>query len=385
MTTRPPLTPLFALLLIRGIASFQLQAAAVAAPSLIRDLQLSYAQVGLAMGAFLLPGIFLTVPAGLMARRFGDRPMLRGAFLLLALGIAMSAMATAFPMLLAGRLLAGVGGVTILMLVIKMTADRYAGPLLSTATSTVIVSWPLGTGLALVLLGPVAAAHGWQVVLWLSAVPVVAGLGLTWLVGQAAAPPPAGSGPPAKVGIGFVAGAALSWGTYNGSIVVMATFLPALFIALGMAEAAAASRSSIVLWSFAVVVPFCGFLADRVIGRTGAVAAGMGLTAAAFLLVMPTGGAAWVLILLGIGLALPPGALTAQVGDATPPAARALVFGWYAAGSYCGMTSAPWIAGKLRDLSGDPNAPMLWGAGLMLILVPLYGWFRWEARRKSVS
>jgi MFS family permease len=385
MTPRPPLTPLFALLLIRGIASFQLQAAAVAAPSLIRDLQLSYAQVGLAMGAFLLPGIFLTVPAGLMARRFGDRPMLRGAFLLLALGIALSAMATAFPMLLAGRLLAGVGGVTILMLVIKMTADRYAGPLLSTATSTVIVSWPLGTGLALVLLGPIEARYGWQVVLWLSALPVAAGLGLTWLVGQAAAVPAAGSGPPARVGVGFVAGAALSWGTYNGSIVVMATFLPALFIALGMAPEAAAARSSIVLWSFAVVVPFCGFLADRVIGRTGAVAAGMGLTAAAFLLVMPTGGAAWVLILLGIGLALPPGALTAQVGDATPPAARALVFGWYAAGSYTGMTSAPWIAGKLRDLSGDPNAPMLWGAGLMLILVPLYGWFRWEARRNRVS
>ena len=73
MTSRPPLTPLFALLLIRGIASFQLQAAAVAAPSLIGDLKLTYAQVGLAMGAFLLPGIFLTVPAGWMARRVGDR------------------------------------------------------------------------------------------------------------------------------------------------------------------------------------------------------------------------------------------------------------------------------------------------------------------------
>ena len=385
MTSRPPLTPLFALLLIRGIASFQLQAAAVAAPSLIGDLKLTYAQVGLAMGAFLLPGIFLTVPAGLMARRFGDRPMLRGAFVLLAAGIGLSALADGFPMLLAGRLLAGVGGVTILMLVIKMTADRYAGPLLSTATSIVIVSWPLGTGLALVLLGPVETAHGWRVVMGLSALPVLAGFALTWLVGHGAAPPVAGGAPPAKVGIGFVAGAALSWGTYNGSIVVMATFLPALFISIGLAAEAAAARSSIVLWSFAVVVPFCGFLADRVIGRTGAVVTGMALTAASFLLVMPTGGAAWVLVLLGIGLALPPGALTAQVGDATPPAARALVFGWYAAGSYCGMTSAPWIAGRLRDVSGDPNAPMLWGAGLMLILVPLYGWFRWEARRKSVS
>jgi MFS family permease len=384
MSTRPPLAPLFALLAIRGIASFQLQAAAVAAPSLISGLQLSYAQVGLAMGAFLLPGIFLTVPAGLMARRFGDRPMLRGAFGLLAVGIGVSALADGFAMLLAGRLLAGVGGVTVLMLVIKMTADRYAGPLLSTATSTVIVSWPLGTALALVLLGPVEAAHGWRVVLGLSALPVVLGFALTWAVGHATPPPPAGSAPPAKVGIGFVAGAALSWGTYNGSIVVMATFLPAYLATVGWDAAGAAAHSSIVTWSFAVVVPFCGWLADRVIGRTQAVALGMALTAVAFLLVAPTGGAAWVLILLGIGLALPPGALTAQVGDATPQAARAVVFGWYAAGSYCGMTSAPWIAGMLRDASGDPNAPMLWGAGLMVVLVPLYVWFRVAARKQAV-
>ena len=380
MQPRPRLAPLFALLVIRGIAAFQLQAAAVAAPSLIADLHLSYAQVGLAMGAFLLPGIFLTVPAGLLARRIGDRPVLRAAFLVLALGTAVSVAAGGFPMLLAGRLLSGVGGVTILMLVIKMTADRFAGPLLSTATSTVIVSWPLGTALALVLLGPVEAAQGWRMVLALSAIPIAAGLALTWAVGQAAPPPPAGNAPPARVGAGFIGGAALSWGVYNGSIVVMATFLPAFLLTIGGDAAAASARSSLVTWSFAVVVPFCGWLADRVIGRTGAVAAGMALTGLMFLAIAPTGGAAWVLVLLGIGLALPPGAMTAQVGDATPQAARALVFGWYAAGSYLGMSSAPWIAGRLRDATTDANAPLLFGAVLMALLVPIYAWFRGSAR-----
>jgi DHA1 family inner membrane transport protein len=381
MTQRPPLTPLFALLAIRGIAAFQLQAAAVAAPSLIRELDLSFAQIGLAMGAFMLPGIFLTVPAGLLAGRIGDRPVLRGAFMLLAAGIALSALAESFAVLLAGRLLAGMGGVTILMLVIKMTADRFAGPLLSTATSTVIVSWPLGTALALVLLGPVEAAYGWRAVLGLSALPILAGLALTFAVGRAAPPPPSTGAPPARVGFGFIVGSALSWGTYNGAIVVMATFLPGFLATAGWDAAGAAARSSLVTWSFAVVVPFCGWAADRLIGRTGAVVLGMVLTAACFLAIAPTGGAAWVLILLGIGLALPPGALTAQVGDATPPAARPLVFGWYAAGSYCGMSSAPWIAGSLRDVTGDANAPMLWGAALMLVLAPLYAWFRWSARR----
>ena len=380
---RPPLVPLFALLFIRGVAAFQAQAAAVAAPSLIAALGLTYSQVGMTMGAFLLPGIFLTVPAGLLAGRIGDRPVLRGALVLLAAGGALSVMAEAFPLLIAGRLLAGIGGVTVLMLVIKMTADRYAGPLLSTATSTVIVSWPLGTASALILLGPVEALYGWKTVIALGCAPLVLGFVLTFFVGQAPpAPRPAAGAAPVRVGTGFIVSSALSWGIYNGSIVVMATFLPAYLATLGGDAAAAAARSSIVTWSFAVVVPFCGWLADRVVGRTNAVAVGMAMTAAAFLAIAPTGGSAWVLALLGVGLALPPGAMTAQVGDATPAAARPLVFGWYAAGSYTGMASAPFLAGRLRDATGDANDPMLFGAFLMLVLAPMYLAFRHFARRE---
>ena len=69
---RPPLVPLFALLVIRGVAAFQAQAAAVAAPSLIAALGLTYSQVGLTMGAFLLPGIFLTVPVLANLAAVGD-------------------------------------------------------------------------------------------------------------------------------------------------------------------------------------------------------------------------------------------------------------------------------------------------------------------------
>lgn len=39
---RPPLVPLFALLLIRACAAFALQSAAVAAPSMLAELRLSH-------------------------------------------------------------------------------------------------------------------------------------------------------------------------------------------------------------------------------------------------------------------------------------------------------------------------------------------------------
>ena len=382
MQPRTKLTPLLALMAIRATGAFQLQSAAVAAPSLIAEIGLSYAEIGMLIGAFMIPGIFLTVPGGLLAKRIGDRPVLRGAMLLMTAGAVLSAMAEGLTGMLAGRVLSGCGGVVMLMLVIKMTTDRYAGPMLSTATSMVIVSWPAGFALALVALGPVDESLGWRWVLGLSGVPVAFAIALTFLVGHAApVPPPAAGAVERRVTWRFIAAASGNWTLYNAAIAVMAGFLPAFLADAGRPAVAAAALASVVTWSFAAATPFGGLLADRLIGRPAAVILGTVATGVMLLAVAPANGAVWVLILLGIAYAIPPGALTAQVGEGTPPAARALVFGWYSAGSYIGLTIAPWIAGRLRDTTGDPNAPLLFGAALMFAMLPCFAWFRFELRR----
>lgn len=379
---RPPLVPLFALLAIRATGAFQLQAAAVAAASLIADRGISFAQVGSLMGAYMIPGIFVTVLGGLLAARIGDRPVLRGAMVLMAAGALVCAFADSFAGLLAGRVISGCGGVVMLMLVIKMTTDRYAGPMLSTASSTVILSWPIGFAASLVVLGPVGEALGWRWVLGLSGLPVALALGLTFLVGHAPALPPRSAGAAERrVTWRFIASAMGNWTLYNAGFAVMAGFLPAFLIDAGYQAGAAAARASIVTWSFAVAMPFCGWIADRIIGRSAAVLVGAAATGALMLVVSPAGGAVWALVLLGIAYAVPPGALTSQVGDATPPPARALVFGWYSAGSYLGVTIALWAAGALRDATGSPNAPLIFGGALMLAMLPCFAWFRAEVRR----
>ncbi len=165
--------PLIALFLIRLTPGFAFQAAAVATPGLIADLGLDHAQAGLVLGAFTLPGIVVTVPAGLLARRIGDRAVLCGGLALVALGAVLASRANSFATLLLARVVAGTGGVSILMLIIKMTADRYAGPWLSTASAITITSWPAGLGLALVALGPVPAALGWRFTLGLAGSPAL--------------------------------------------------------------------------------------------------------------------------------------------------------------------------------------------------------------------
>ena len=381
-TARPPLGPLFALLAIRATGAFQLQSAAVAAPSLIAERGLSYAEIGMLIGAFMVPGILLTVPGGLLAGRIGDRPVLRGSIALMVAGALLAAFADGFTGMLAGRVLSGCGGVVMLMLVIKMTADRYAGPMLSTATSMVIISWPAGFAAALVLLGPVGESLGWRWVFGLSGLPALLAIGLTFLVGRAPPPgvPVAGT-VERRVTWRFIAAASGNWTLYNAAISVMAGFLPAFLTDTGTPATSAAALASIVTWCFAAATPFGGLVADRLIGRSPAVLLGTVATGVLLLLIVPTGGALWVLVLLGVAYAIPPGALTAQVGQATPQRARALVFGWYSAGSYLGLTIAPWVAGRLRDVTAAPGAPLLFGAALMFAMLPCFAWFRFEVRR----
>jgi MFS family permease len=112
------------------------------------------------------------------------------------------------------------------------------------------------------------------------------------------------------------------------------------------------------------------------VGRPAAVIGGAVVTALLFVAVAASGGNGVVVLLLGASFALSPGALTAQVGEATPPAYRAGVFGWYSGGSYLGLAIAPWMAGWLRDATASAAAPLLFGAALMLALWPAYLWFR---------
>lgn len=366
--------PLIALFVLRLAPGFAFQAAAVATPGLIADLGLDHAQAGLVLGAFTLPGIVATVPAGLLARRIGDRAVLAGGLGLIALGALLARSSPGFPALVGARVLGGIGGVSVLMLAIKMTADRYVGPWLSTASSVIITSWPAGLALALVLLGPVYAALGWRATLGLAGVPSLLGMLLIPLVGRGGAgtadPARADaprSGPPAA----FVAAAVLSWSAMNGQLAVLVGFLPGYLLAIGGSIESAAATASLAVWTPALAIPFGGLLADRLLGRKAAVVLGALATAVLLSAVPLTRGAVPVLLALGLAFAMAPGPLTAQVGQATPPAARAVVFGWYSAGSYAAMTLSPWVAGVLRDASGDARAPLFFAAALGLgILVP---------------
>ena len=370
-----PLAMLFLIRLAPGIA---FQSAAVAAPVMSRALGLNHAQLGLALGAFMLPGIVVTVPAGLLARRLGDRFVLCGGSALVAAGAVLASQSGSVAALLAGRALGGAGGVAVLMLTIKMVTDRYAGPWLSTASAIIITSWPASLALGLVLLGPVPVWLGWRATFGIAALPALLAILLIPFVGRAASPTATGpsTAPSKPPRLRFVLGAVLSWSLINAVLTVLAGFLPGYFVSLGRPIETAAATASLAVWTSAAAIPFGGLLADRLLGRRLAVVLGVTATGCLALAVSATGGPGLLLILLivllGLAFAVAPGSLTAQLGQATPAASRAVVFGWYSAGSYAAMTVAPPIAGWLRDLTNAAGAPIVFAAGCSFAALASY-------------
>src|SRR5205085_5491817 len=89
---------------------------------------------------------------GEIGRRFGDkRVVLFGLALMVAGGLTMASAPT-WGWQVAGRIVAGIGGVLLNVLMSKMVTDWFAGKEIATAMAIFVNSWPAGIALALVAL-----------------------------------------------------------------------------------------------------------------------------------------------------------------------------------------------------------------------------------------
>ena len=141
---------------------FQFQSVASVSPDLIRELGLSYADLGTLIGLYFLPGLALAFPGAALGRRFGDKRVVGFGLVLMTAGGLLTALASDFASLAAGRLLSGVGGVLLNVLMAKMVTDWFAGRReIVLAMAIFVNSFPIGIGLATLALGPLAAMAGW--------------------------------------------------------------------------------------------------------------------------------------------------------------------------------------------------------------------------------
>jgi MFS family permease len=136
------------LFIARFALGYQFQSAGSVAPFLRRDLDIDYAEIGLLIGAFILPGVAISIPSGFMAQRFGDKNVVVAGMVLMIIGAVVAGTGQAYAMLLAGRLLSGAGGAVLVVVMLKMIIDWFAERELFFGMAVFIIGWPIGIAAA---------------------------------------------------------------------------------------------------------------------------------------------------------------------------------------------------------------------------------------------
>jgi MFS family permease len=173
---------LLVLFLARTAMGFQFQSVASVSPLLVRDLAIDLALFGSLIGAWMLPGAVMAIPGGMLGGRFGDKRVALFGLLLMVIGSAVTAGSNEYLSALVGRIVSGTGAVLLNVLLAKMVADWFGDRDLATAMGILVVSWPVGIGLALVVLGPLSVATSWTFALQISTGVCVAAFLLVALV-----------------------------------------------------------------------------------------------------------------------------------------------------------------------------------------------------------
>jgi MFS family permease len=343
----------------RVAMGFQFQVVGATAPMLRDAYGLGLADVGWLVGLFLAPGVVLALPGGMLSARWGDRRIAVAGTAAMVVGGALSAFATDVTTLQAGRLIGGVGGVLFNVTASKMVADWFAGREIELAMSLFVSTWPIGIGLGLLTLGPIAAWGSPAAAFAATAVLALASLLLVLALYRpapgAAAPGPLRLAALAPGDGGRLALAAAGWTTYNVAFAVLVAFLPALFVARGLDVARAGALTATMTLTFIVSIPLGGWLIERT-GRPATISA-VGVVGWAACIAAVRAGAdptTW-LTLAGLLSGWAAGALSAAPARFLSPTARAVGLGLFYTMYYLGMGVLPRLVGAWADRAGTPE------------------------------
>jgi MFS family permease len=362
------------LFFIRTTMAVQFQSVAAVASLLKADLSFSLADIGILIGLYSAPGIALALPGGIIGQRLGDKNTVLAGLVLMIVGGLIMAVSPSWGGQISGRVVAGIGGVLISVLMMKMVADHFTGKEISTALAIFVNSWPIGIGIALLALPPIGVVYGASAVYLAVAALIAVGAGL--MAGSYNSPSVStarSSGRPGRQAAMALVSAGLIWGLFNIGFAMIFSFGPSMLVERGWSITAAGSAMSVVLWLTALSAPLGGFLADRT-GRSNAVMLSSFLAIATLLIfVSRTEAIMPGTIALGILCGLAVGPILSLPALVLEPATRAIGMGIFVSVSYIGLVLGPALGGEYATWAGSAGAAFDFGAAALLIC-PLVLW-----------
>lgn len=359
------------------VASLQVGKVIIAAPLLRQDMGLDLASIGTLTAVFSLLGVVGGIAAGGVIARFGARRMLLLGLLATALGTAMGALAPSYGLLLASRVVEGLG-----FLMITVAGPAALQRMVSTSGrdfAFALWSCYMPTGMAIAMLASQAFDH-WQAYWWCAGAAVVVALA------SVAALVPAGESTASAslswrgmrqdtvdtLGASGPVLLALSFTLYSLMFFALFTFLPVLLMEqLGLTLAQAGLYSAIASAANIIGNLGAGVLLARGWRRSTLIAcasATMGVVALLiFQSVLPAMPTFLLCVLFSAVGGLIPATLLGSAPLVAPrPALTAASVGLVMQGSNLGQVIGPVTVGGVIDRYG-------WGAASYVVLAAAVG------------
>lgn len=306
------------------------------------------------MGLFALPGIFLSIPGGWLADRYGVKIVGLMSLSLMIAGTLVVASGSSFWALATGRLIAGIGAMTLAVAAASLISTTFSGPKLGIAMGFYNTGMPLGTILSFVGLGAVGVNFGWRAALLIS---LTASLITVALLIAFREPRVHHRHASLKASLFSMSGSiwllGLIWLLFNAAAISFLTFGPDFFSTLNYSAAMSTLMGSSIMWGALIVSPAIGPFMTNVSRKIKLMVFGTAVPAAV-LIIMPST-TVWLLPLglaLGLTASFLPPPLFSLPAELIDKEKQGLAFGVITTCLNIGVLVGPFLIGLSRDLTG---------------------------------
>jgi predicted MFS family arabinose efflux permease len=347
---------------------------------MMADLHLSHTQGGLLLTFFALPGIIVSIPAGMLADRYSQKMIGVISLILMIVGTLVLSTGSSMAILATGRVIAGIGGVTIFVISPQLVAQWFAGRQLGIAMGLFSTAIPLGTILSLNVLSNLSDNLGWRTSVGLAAIPSALAL-LAFILLVKPAPhlnvkisPSVGVFKDLKqIGMSIWLVGAI-WMMFNAAMVSLITFTPDLLQSGGFNISSAGLLTSLVMCPTLLLSPLVGLTIDKTDRRLLVMGTG-GIVLAVLIMWVPLATAWYIMILLlvGMGMALVPTPMWASASRVSGYQRLGLGYGIVITFMNIGILFGPASAGLIRDSTGSYkfSYALLSGFSILITLIAL--------------
>ncbi|HLG01236.1 MAG TPA: MFS transporter [Acidimicrobiia bacterium] len=131
-------------------------------PDIARDLEVSTGQIGLIVAAASFPGILAAPLIGVLADRFGRRPVVVPCLVIFGIGGLAAGLAPSFEVMLALRLVQGVGAAGLVNLAIVVLGDHFEGTMRARMIGRNALALTIGLSVFPTVGGFIGEHWGWR-------------------------------------------------------------------------------------------------------------------------------------------------------------------------------------------------------------------------------